>query len=546
MLNPQIQLEVFRDSTAELIVAESKCQLLLDERLFKRRSRSTSIISFWKPEYVYMPTMPVNLHLNDKYNSTSDCLTFQGSVVGFRLHLRCLHIHYLDITTRSFELAKNVTELHLESVGRKLGRIEPLDNVRIDILKLSAPVLTVSWLNQLARALNNSRIRSLSVKSFKKTRHDTLGAPFFLNLQETGLRELYIQNIGVDHITPQMIGKLNLTTFQCQKCGFTSFPIDVIRLQPHLEALKLSENEIFLLNLTEVLRLLPELRFLDLSHQGRSEITGLDTLAHSSLATLNLAHNKNILERKTANFSGLVNLRNLDVSACSNVFNLQNLTVRNLVKLTSLIFDGNGAFITRDVERVLQGLPNLKKLSLKQNYMRHMYGNLSRFLRPVGNTLETLYMAENKIEYLDENMFRYMKTIQILDMSHNRVKTIPRNSFSNSVITNIDLRSNLIETLDVETFNHLPFLRRLFLSDNKFHCDCDLIAFQQWTKDQVSKRRLHIGPQPKCYAPAELKRDHVFVLKYVMPWIACDHNLDMVVGAICAFVAVVLCIIWCY
>ena len=206
------------------------------------------------------------------------------------------------------------------------------------------------------------------------------------------------------------MGKLSLCVFECQHCGFASFPIDALRHHPNLEILKLRENERFVLNLAEVLHHLPKLKFLDLGKQKRMDITGLNSLTHTALTTLNLAGNDQILHRILANFSGLINLRVLKLSGCmSGPFSMHYLIVRNMAKLETLDFSFNSAFVTRETERVLQGLPNLKTLYLRSNYIRK--NNLASLLRPVADTLERLDISDNKIEYLNKSTFTLTKRV---------------------------------------------------------------------------------------------------------------------------------------
>ena len=110
------------------------------------------------------------------------------------------------------------------------------------------------------------------------------------------------------------------------------------------------------------------------------------------------------------------------------------------------------------------------------------------------------------------------------------------------MVTEIIIKNNLIEIFDAETFRHLPYLRRFIISNNHFHCDCDLIGFKKWAKEEMSAHRLFLfGCRQQCYVPSKLKRKHVRVIDYKMAWIACEYHLETVIGAVCGFVIVVLC-----
>ena len=543
----KIQEEVFKNWPVQSIVTGSNCGLLLDERLFNRTVKLSQVKSFGNPKYVNMPTTPVSIQVDQVLNSTDECLGFEN-VMGSQLSVQCSRVVYLDITRASFsKLAENVTELQVNVTGVRGGRIESLGDVRIDKLLLSAQTLNASWLNDLGRALNTSTIRSLSVSSKLHETYGTVGTAFFDQLQNTGLRELSIANIRVDNITPQMIGKLNLTVLECHQCELDSFPIAVVRRQPNLQILRLSMNERFLVNLTEVLHVLPDLRLLNLSSQRSLEIVGgLGSLRHRTLTNLTLNDNRPILNSwSSANFSALVDLRYLDLSGCAwGEYPLERLVVRNLARLETLNFDRNGASATVDPGGVLQGLARLTKLSLKNNALYKMSSEqMRRFLRPVAKTLTYFSIARNNIQYLTKAMFSNMEQIQFLNIGYNRLKTIHSDLFQHTVhVTSIALYGNLIETFNVGTFRNLPYLRRLYFTFNQFRCDCDLVEFRQWAKKELLAGRLRVlgAAEEICYTPSELKYDKVRVFDYEMAWIACDQHLEMVVASVCGFLALVL------
>ena len=222
------------------------------------------------------------------------------------------------------------------------------------------------------------------------------------------------------------------------------------------------------------------------------------------------------------------------------------LNMRNLANLETLIFENNRATILdHDPEPFLQGASSLKKLSLKNNLF---FGRLrpSRlpelFLRPVANTLEYLDISQNEMVHLNKDMFVGMKRIRYLNIVGNMLRTIPSDSFANmAVITRLAVGHNHIEPLDPETFRNLPNLRSLDIGDNRFKCDCELLEFQKWAKVATSARQLDVNDYPnECYSPLELKLKHASLFNYEMSWIACYHHLEMVVGAMFGFFAVIL------
>lgn len=126
--------------------------------------------------------------------------------------------------------------------------------------------------------------------------------------------------------------------------------------------------------------------------------------------------------------------------------------------------------------RILKNQRELKSLTLTLNLLK----NISKNSFIGAPNLENLDLSFNKIRKLEENVFADLPKLRTLDLSKNRIKLLPRKIFkasahlNNSVqinrqlnLLNFDLSSNLIEDLNFGFFDGAERLQILKLSHNK-------------------------------------------------------------------------------
>ena len=139
-----------------------------------------------------------------------------------------------------------------------------------------------------------------------------------------------------------------------------------------------------------------------------------------------------------------------------------------------------------NLELLLKQLPKLNRLELIYIYMdNYRYHNLTS----IGENLTYLKLINTNqrsllpIEYLSSlerliflylpkifhtqpliSSIKQLKRLKYIDFAHNKLTNI--NDLQSNTIDQIDLRSNLIESIEEYTFEHLPKLRILTLTDN--------------------------------------------------------------------------------
>ena len=122
--------------------------------------------------------------------------------------------------------------------------------------------------------------------------------------------------------------------------------------------------------------------------------------------------------------------------------------------------------------------PNLETLNLHKNYITT--------LMPSTVPLKLIYLelSGNNIEYLPREVFRNLKNLEYLTLSNNMLTNFDYYSQLPQSLKKLDLRSNLIQTLQSDTgklidFRDLLNLTELFLSQNQWECSCNWNQIQK-------------------------------------------------------------------
>ncbi|XP_009694928.1 PREDICTED: platelet glycoprotein Ib alpha chain [Cariama cristata] len=188
-------------------------------------------------------------------------------------------------------------------------------------------------------------------------------------------------------------------------------------------------------------------------------------------------------------------------------------------------------------------LPSLKELILSHNALAAL-PTLQGL--PV---LTRLAMAHNSLVTLAPRAFRSVPRLQDLDLRGNRLRTLPREVFAGlKALKDLDLSDNLLEELPKELLQDLQKLETLwlsgnrlrtlptdffpeghifmyvFLTENPWHCDCDLRYLRAWIRmndDSVyqperglEKTKVEVAPEKVlCHSPAEHQRKPIIRFK---------------------------------
>ncbi len=234
-----------------------------------------------------------------------------------------------------------------------------------------------------------------------------------------------------------------------------SLPRDLFHSQIRLEHLDLSKNRLTSIPVESFKRLV-NLRVLDLSNNRIGNFPDFTKL--EKLEVLNLFENP-IHNLTEGAFSNLSELKTLNIRQCELVqlpelifSDLSNLRILNL-GVNNLKVLGKNIFMT---------LKNLEELYLDMNKLSDI-PDLTN-----SPNLQRLWLQGNELEYVAlKNSFRGLEKLTHLFLNENRIEFIERNLFGDLIsLQFLLLNGNRIKRLEGETLESLNNLEELWLMDN--------------------------------------------------------------------------------
>ena len=188
------------------------------------------------------------------------------------------------------------------------------------------------------------------------------------------------------------------------------------------------------------------------------------------------------------------------------------------------------------MDHLLWRFSGLQELSLSHNL-------LDRFPRGLPPSLESLLLQENRITYITSGALRQLRNLTRLDLEYNRIRAIQPGALlglnklqvltlkGNKLtglplnlppsLTHLDLSANCISSLDLpslstlvnlqvlkinsnclrsvpeNTFDSLPRLRSVDLTNNLWVCECDILYLYRW----LLSGRLKMASDLVCKEP---------------------------------------------
>ncbi|XP_069014787.1 toll-like receptor 5 [Embiotoca jacksoni] len=381
----------------------------------------------------------------------------------------------------------------------------PFRGITFGILDLSSNGLNMNKTTELFKAIEGTQISHLICSDYigKGFSHNNLADP-----DESTFKGLKNSAINILDLSKNHIFALKSAVFSPLKdtiiIDISQNKINDIRtnafngLQGNLRMLNLSSNllgEIY----SHTFTYLTELRVLDLSH---NHIGALGYKAFSGLSKLRALY-------LTGN-----SLRSLDFPA--SLPNLEFLLLGdNRLKLlnsistlgnTSIHVDVSNNRLTNmeDVFDFLTNFKHIKNLFYGGNFIKHCTLNKGITV-PRNNSLNVLDLHDSSLQVLWAqgmclDLFDHLDNLLGLNISFNSLTALPQGIFNGlSSILEMDLSSNALTYLQTDVFPvslinlHLSnnflaspdpttfqFLSFLSLSENRFHCDCNLEVFLKW------------------------------------------------------------------
>ncbi|XP_063809578.1 toll-like receptor 8 [Pseudophryne corroboree] len=274
------------------------------------------------------------------------------------------------------------------------------------------------------------------ITPFSETTNRSKTLEAFYNKQSKSIESHFSSNI-LDNakVSPKNIVSFNkLVKPECSAYG---------------KSLGLNSNSIFFID-PEEFRPFSDVACLNLSSNGiGQDLNGTEFIYLPNLAYLDLSFNKLDFASLYA-FQELKNLTVLDVSFNKHYFIVEGVThhlkfIENLHKLSILNLSYND-------------ISTLTEYQINSNSLTE--------LRFAGNHLDILWRYGDR-RYID--LFKNITNLTLLDISHNRLQTIPDDAISNlsKCLSELYLSNNGLEFFGWNNLKHLKNLKVLDLSHNK-------------------------------------------------------------------------------
>jgi len=390
-----------------------------------------------------------------------------GSIFEKFWALRSLNFSHNDLKRLGFGSFGNLpTILHvdlshnqLRDVGGSISGLQSLQvlDVRHNLLK-SIPTLSPA-LGTLE--LENNTIDQVSCSSFP-----SINALLMLSLKNNSLSILE-SDCFCNLLT---LRSLDLSYNRLSNLEEVSPALSKLA---SLQSLDLSYNTIANISSSSALGTLPTLFDINLSRNGLSYIHPYAFNGLLQLLSINLSGNA-LRSIDFDAWKGLVSLQVLDLSynSLTRIENRTNSMFEDLLSLQRLSLSGNRlSFLTS------KSIPSSPWVPYKVNFVDLSHNHLESISTSNGfHAVQELLLHHNHIRSVVPGIFGNMSALKVLDLSNNRIASLPLGSFSvlnasgdHATIEHLNLSHNYIASIEEKELSLLPALQSLDLSSNRLH-----------------------------------------------------------------------------
>ncbi|XP_016331895.1 leucine-rich repeat-containing protein 15 [Sinocyclocheilus anshuiensis] len=330
--------------------------------------------------------------------------------------------------------------------------------------------------------------RNLVVLGFSGTMLTSLPQDLFQNLK--ALSTLTLSNNKLEVLQPSLVSPLvDLNKLDLSRNLLTSLPEDAFRGLEKLGQLMLQRNAI-----------------------GKLYSSTFQGLNHLKALFLQQNHFTDI---PAGIFDDLVNLEILHLQD-NKITQLPANLFSNLPKLKKLYLSNNRLSLLPSA--IFLNLPNLTHISLYENQLsRLMPGTFGPM------ALQELWLYDNMLTHLEENVFNNLTEIRLLVLSRNQIQHISPGAFNGLMeLEEISLHTNRLTSIEAGIFKGLPKLANISIENNQIqHIPIKLL-------DGVSHLYLlelqnnSLPNLPKQFLDSLSIVDNIMV--HQNPW-RCDHNI---------------------
>ncbi|KAK2493933.1 hypothetical protein MC885_013519 [Smutsia gigantea] len=129
-------------------------------------------------------------------------------------------------------------------------------------------------------------------------------------------------------------------------------------------------------------------------------------------------------------------------------------------------------------------VPQLTTLNLRNNSLSGLVPGVFDGLQH----LQVLDLTQNSLHFLESRLFQSLPQLRELDLSSNSISHLPTSlgePWKN--LTVFAVQQNRLQQLDRELLEAMPSVRLLFLKDNLWNCNCQLLSLKLWLEKFIYK-----------------------------------------------------------
>ncbi|XP_068853456.1 platelet glycoprotein Ib alpha chain-like [Aphelocoma coerulescens] len=170
---------------------------------------------------------------------------------------------------------------------------------------------------------------------------------------------------------------------------------------------------------------------------------------------------------------------------------------------------------------VLEGLPALTHLAVAHNSLETLAPKAFHTVPQ----LQDLDLRGNKMQQLPREAFAGLKALKELDLSDNLLKELPVELLQDlQMLETLWLSGNQLQTLPIDFFPKGRLFMYVFLTENPWHCNCDVHYLQTWIRQNadvvyqpkrgLEETKVEVAPEKVlCHSPAEHRQKPIIHLK---------------------------------
>ncbi|XP_041325358.1 leucine-rich repeat-containing protein 53 [Pyrgilauda ruficollis] len=170
---------------------------------------------------------------------------------------------------------------------------------------------------------------------------------------------------------------------------------------------------------------------------------------------------------------------------------------------------------------VLEGLPALTHLAVAHNSLETLAPGAFRTVPQ----LQNLDLRGNKMQQLPQEAFAGLRALKELDLSDNLLKELPKELLQDlQKLETLWLSGNKLQTLPTDFFPKGRLFMYVFLTENPWHCNCDLHYLQTWIQKNadivyqpergLEETKVEVAPEKVlCHSPAEHRQKPIIHFK---------------------------------